>query len=216
MSHPEFSNDQMKEFMQESLNQMCQQLTHVVDDRLALMKRQLSADNCATLDALANKKSRVEKPQFKSKGNEQQFDHQLKILDVVDGAATAIESQQVDKALSLLQDGKSEIESRMKLIKLADQSEHGWQMVTEYISNELADNSDDEKRMNRAERAAERKAKKAKAAKSKSRSFRFPTSTPCPNTMVGHRRPAFNNRYSASSNQLGPCYKLSIHIPVFQ
>ncbi len=85
---------------------MCQQLTNVVDDRFAHLKRELSADNSATLDAFANKKARVEKPQFKSKGYEQQYNHQLGVLDTVESAITALEQQDIDKAISFLQEGK--------------------------------------------------------------------------------------------------------------
>ena len=75
--------------------------------------------------------------------------------------------------LSVLQECKVTIEARMKLIKLADSSDHGWQTVAEYMTNELADNSDDEKRIEHAEKLAEKKAKKVKASKiSEPRPFR--------------------------------------------
>ena len=149
----------LKELMDKSLTQMCQQLTSVVDDRFAAMKRELSAENSATLEALSAKKLRLDSYTFKSKGNEQQYSHQVHMLDSVDGAITALEHRDSAKALSLLNEGKIAIEARMKLIKLADKSDHGWQTVSEYITNELADNSDDEKRIDRAEQAAERKSK---------------------------------------------------------
>ena len=93
MSHPELSGKDMKEFMEKSLTQMFQQLTNVVDDRFAHLKRELSADNSVTLDAFANKKARLEKPRFKSKGNEQQYNHQLGVLDTVESATAALEHQ---------------------------------------------------------------------------------------------------------------------------
>ena len=170
----------------------------------------MSADNSATLDAFANKKARLEKPQFKSKGNEQQYNHQLGVLDTVQSATTALEHQDIDKAISFLQEGKVAIEARMKLIKLADTSDHGWQTVAEYMTNELADNSDDEKRIDRAERTAEKKAKKAKASKtSKSRPFPgYPNRVPYRNSMAS-RRPVFPDHNGLSGNAIGPCYKLS-------
>ncbi|CAB4015452.1 Hypothetical predicted protein [Paramuricea clavata] len=211
MSHPELSGKDMKEFMEKSLTQMCQQLTNVVDDRFAHLKRGLSADNSATLETFTNKKARLEKPQFKSKGNEQQYNHQLGVLDTVESATTALEHQDIDKAISFLQEGKVAIEARMKLIKLADTSDHGWQTVAEYMTNELADNSDDEKRIDRAEKTAEKKAKKAKASKtSKSRPFQgYPNRIPYRNSMAS-RRPVFPDHNGPSGNAIGPCYKLSV------
>ena len=46
-----------------------------------------------------------------------------------------------------------------KHIKIADRSEYGWATVAEYEEDELADNSDDEKRLFRAEGSAGRKQK---------------------------------------------------------
>ena len=42
---------------------------------------------------------------------------------------------------------------RQKLIKLADRSEFRWGVVAEYTADELADNSDDEKRIEKTEKA---------------------------------------------------------------
>ena len=103
-------------------------------------RRELSADSSATLHASASKRACLEKPQFKSKGNEQQYGHQLSVLECVDNATSALEHQDIDKALGFLQEGKVAIEARMKLIKLADSCDHGWQTVAEYMTNELADN----------------------------------------------------------------------------
>ena len=99
----------------------------------------------------------------------------------------------------------------MKLIKLADTSDHGWQTVAEYMTNELADNSDDEKRIERAEKIAEKKAKKVKASKlPKPRPFRPDLNRiPYPNAMAW-RRPLISDRSSPSGNSIGPCYKLSL------
>ncbi|XP_060082590.1 uncharacterized protein LOC132561897 [Ylistrum balloti] len=51
------------------------------------------------------------------------------------------------------------LEYRQKLIKLADSSEFGWKTVKEYEANSIADNSDDEKKMVKAENRAQRKIK---------------------------------------------------------
>ena len=50
---------------------------------------------------------------------------------------------------------------------MADRSEHGWATVEEYLEDELADNSDDEKRMQKAEFRASRKLKAAAAKNAK-------------------------------------------------
>ncbi len=62
----------------------------------------------------------------------------------------------------MLNQCNDEINYRNKLIKLADKSETGWATVNEYIDNDLADNSDDDRKIRRAENAAkaERKRKR--------------------------------------------------------
>ena len=66
-------------------------------------------------------------------------------------------------ARELISGGMAELLSRRKkLIKLADRSEAGWAFVEEYIEDDLADNLDDERRIEKAEKAAERKLAKRK------------------------------------------------------
>ena len=65
---------------------------------------------------------------------------------------------------------KELIKRRQKFIQLADVSELGWKVVTEYEANPIASDSDDEKRIYKAEARANRK---AKADKSKKKQNRF-------------------------------------------
>ena len=39
------------------------------------------------------------------------------------------------------------LHERQKLIKIADRSDRGWATVDEYVEDELAEDSDDEKRL---------------------------------------------------------------------
>ena len=69
------------------------------------------------------------------------------------------------KAKEALDEGLRLIANRQKLIKIADRSEYGWGVVAEYEADDLASGSEDEKRLEKAERAAEKKAlKKRKTA----------------------------------------------------
>ena len=54
---------------------------------------------------------------------------------------------------------KDLLKHRQKIIKLADQSEHGWRTVAEYETNPIASDSDGEKRIYRAEARASRKSR---------------------------------------------------------
>ena len=57
----------------------------------------------------------------------------------------------------LANEGKELIRKRQKLIRIADESADGWKVVDEYVSDELASGSEDEKRLKKAKEAASRK-----------------------------------------------------------
>ena len=82
----------------------------------------------------------------------------MKLQDKQDIASAVTEAQ------GKISEGINIIDQRQKLIKMADSSVHGWKMVAEYENNCLADNSDDEKRMVKAESRAERKSKQSRGS----------------------------------------------------
>ena len=63
----------------------------------------------------------------------------------------------LEKAKQSIEEGLKMIAGKQKLIKIADRSEYGWGVVMEYETYKLASGSDDEKKSERAEKAAERK-----------------------------------------------------------
>ena len=65
----------------------------------------------------------------------------------------------------LTNEGKELIRKQQKLIRIADKSADGWKVVDEYVSDELASGSEDEKRLKKAKEAASRK-KEAACARS--------------------------------------------------
>ena len=81
---------------------------------------------------------------------------------------------------------------------MADKSEYGWMTVNEYLSDELASDSDDEKRIYRSERRAEKRVREKKRQRNLKRScsYRAP-STSTQNVDRPYKR-------------LGPCFKISI------
>jgi hypothetical protein len=56
-------------------------------------------------------------------------------------------SSATEKANSAVEEGEKLIDNRQKLIRIADRSKHGWVTVEEYEDNELAENSDEEKKL---------------------------------------------------------------------
>ena len=117
--------------------------------------------------AKAVKRARQERPySFKKKGNEEQSVFNAKVEEALletEVELAGVESTPaLERAKASVEEGKRLIAARQKLIHIADRSELGWGVVAEYTADELADDSGDEKRIERAEKEAERKAGKRK------------------------------------------------------
>ena len=125
---------------------------------LGRFAKRFSEENSSTVEQ-AVKKARRQNYTFKRKGNQQQLDHAVQVLDKFDEASDALKAKSYDKVKAALDSGTEVVSKRIKVIKMADKSDLGWSTVSEYLSNELASNSNDEKRMYRAERRADRKTK---------------------------------------------------------
>ena len=122
------------------------------------------------------KKLKFDEPhKFKKKANEDQFNFNRKLAENIGSAKSAAENGQLEKVKSDLEEGEKLLCERQKLILLADKSEFGWATVEEYKQHDLADDSEDEKRIHSAERRARvalqaRKKKKTTFSTSNNRS----------------------------------------------
>ena len=82
---------------------------------------------------------------FKSKGNEEQYNHQEKVATHFDSAIEFPHSGKLFEVRNVLDEDKNLVAARMNHIVLPDL--HGWDFVTEYKQIPLADDESDEKRI---------------------------------------------------------------------
>ena len=139
------------------------------DSLVASMKRILNGSlsdikiaNCESPDSYLweIKKLKFEEPRrFKRKANEDHYRFNSKLSDVLTEVKSSCMSLQRDKVKESLDDGESLLAERQNHILLADKSEFGWMIIQEYKKNDLADDSDDEKKIIRAEARARSHAK---------------------------------------------------------
>ena len=134
------------------MSSVTESISSIIDSRL----REFREDNSQTVEA-AVKRAKLNRYEFKSKGNKQQYGHQEDVLEKMEAAKDAVESKQLERAKRSLDEGIALVNKRMKLIEIADKSQYSWATVEEYLSDKLASDTDDEKRMTRSENRAARR-----------------------------------------------------------
>jgi len=102
------------------------------------------------------------------KENENQYTHSVKAMSKLKDAPSILENsdmetQKVVAAKEKISECIGLVQERQMMIKLADSSDLGWKVVQKNKSNFIADDSEDEKLVNRAFSKAERKTKSEKA-----------------------------------------------------
>ncbi|CAB4037684.1 Hypothetical predicted protein [Paramuricea clavata] len=100
---------------------------------------------------LGNYNERLTPLKFKYKANAKQFIYNAEVKDLVVSMVEhlAKENPNREQALEYAKKALVLIHKRQKLIKLANKSDAGWLVVEEYESDELADDSEDDKKSGR-------------------------------------------------------------------
>lgn len=155
----------------DSMASVTMQISSLIDSRFDNFKKQFTEENSSSVEA-AVKRAKRARFVFQSKGNEQQFEHAESVLDKLESAKGALNANAISKAKTAIEEGIALVTKRMKVIKIADKSQYSWATVQEYLSDELASDSEDEKRLFRSERRAEKKVKDSKKKRSQSISIR--------------------------------------------
>ena len=140
----------------ETLELFSQLLDNTFDQKFAAFKRDLDEKEAATQSQLKKLKTETKaSSSFNFKGNKVQYEFNSSLLDVIDGVVNNIISRgNLSAANSELERVKNLIAKRNKLVRFAHKSLTGWTAVDEYESDELADDSEDEKKLRSAERRA--------------------------------------------------------------
>ncbi|VDI50072.1 Hypothetical predicted protein [Mytilus galloprovincialis] len=125
---------------------------------------------------------------FKKRGNEEQHKHNTN-SELIQEHLT---KDNIESTKDKITEGMSLIRDRQKLIKLADSSEAGWRVVAEYTANPLAENSEDEKRMYKAQTRAEAKIKKEKFKRKPASSSPAPYTIPTRTSHIDRPWKCFN------------------------
>ena len=103
---------------------------------------------------------------FKNNINKSNFDFCRQVDDMWKKTERAIAEKNEAKAKEFITKGKKQIKKRMKALRLADKE--GWDVALAHLSDEMASNSEDEKRLKKARSSAKasRDGKKKRARSS--------------------------------------------------
>ena len=153
MSVMSITKDEVSDLITSNNQQMMDSFKALLQDTVGQIKR--ANEDAADLQMREIKKLKRSEPhKFKLKANEDQYRFNLKLGETLVNAKSAAQNSQLEKVKSELDEGEKLLLERQKHILLADKSESGWFTVEEYKKHDLAEDSDDERRIFSAERRA--------------------------------------------------------------
>ena len=179
-------SSKVKQQMTESSDKLLENIDKLVSDRLGSHLHDIK------------KISSSDDYKFKKRGNEEQYKVNKRVLLNLEDAEEALSSVPADpnvtRATREVVAGKTTLEHRQKLLKLADGSDLGWKLVDEYETNALADDSDDEKRIFKAESRASKKQREQRTRSSRARGNNRSFFSSRPDEQAARITPDINSR----------------------
>ena len=148
---------------------LLKQMADLISAQVDSLKRP-AEDSASIIREIKKIKTADARPVFKKKSNEEQYKATLKVHDTLEDAKYNLENNNLEAAKTAVDQGITLVKERQKLILLADKSQHGWKTVQEYLQHELADDSDDEKKIYRAEARAAKNSRRSIFQRNASRS----------------------------------------------
>ena len=103
------------------------------------------------------KKIRTDLHKLKYRGNQLQIDFNDSIIAQLEPITPHIKNNLTKKSLKGIKKVIADLETQNKMIKIADKSSGGWQMVKEYLSDSIASDSDGKRKLRIAESRVLRK-----------------------------------------------------------
>ena len=140
---------------EETLDLFSRLLDSKLDKKFSEIKRGLGQKGLATDSQIKKLKTEAKAANsFQFKGNKLQFEFNSSLLDSIDSAPASLLEGDLSRVNQELENVKTLLNKRNKAIRFADKSPAGWTAVEKYKSDELADDSEDEKKLRSAERRA--------------------------------------------------------------
>jgi hypothetical protein len=155
------------EEIKKSQNDLLTQMDGLFSAKLKDFDNQQKERSESQMSRLQSELSSSDEYKFQRKSCEDQYKFNRKLTVALKEADSHLEPRDAGAVLAKQKmfDGMEHLRYRQKLVKMADSPELGWRVVQEYTANPLADDSEDDKKILRAQTRAERKSKAEKAKK---------------------------------------------------
>ncbi|CAG2221670.1 unnamed protein product [Mytilus edulis] len=175
------------------------------DSKIGSLKRELKEDATNKSERVVKQLKSEHSYKFKFNGNQVQHEFNSDIDYEVSRIKRAAEREDYSKVRDICSDIRDKIHKRNKCIKIADKSPAGWDTVREYMSDDLASDSEDEKKIRSAETRAIRGKKQKEQARVKSRNGGNPSVRTAPEDLPSTSNSTNRNfRPYQYEKQVGP------------
>ena len=169
------------------------EITSYFDNKFSSLRKELLEEHDNITERI-DKRLKPEKD-FKRKTNKFQYEHNTDMTASMKKAKKYLQKTppNIKKAVSVLDSGIKENKFRTKCILIADKAEGGWATVEEYMQRELASDSEDDRRLRKAEQSVARKME-SKKQPYKPRYKPYTKGKPHSNNHYNHS--GYNNNYN--------------------
>lgn len=135
-----------------------EEIKNYFDSKFSSLKKELQSKKPS--------QKRKREHEFKHKSNKKQFEFNSKLLEDLEDLSKLAAEGSKRRSSKMIKRIIEDINSRNKLIRMADKSPAGWGTVMEYESDSLASDTDDGKKIRAAERRAMQKQNKRRRVSS--------------------------------------------------
>ncbi|XP_033643612.1 uncharacterized protein LOC117303495 [Asterias rubens] len=159
-ANPQFAS-LTREIVGQTIKEALGDFKHYFDSSLDSLQRK-NERKLATSTQEVQQLKRAADMSLRLKGYKTQYNFNSSVLEKLEKVSQCLGGAKEEVAETLVKEAIADLKKRNKLIRLADKLDAVWKVVDEYVRDELASDSEDEKRMRKAQARASTKKRQEK------------------------------------------------------